>query len=126
MLRMMHKLGEDVKHGQGASRFKPSAAVHRPILVVTVREHRGHSRIPRDLASGRGSWRCDPTPPVPAFFKKEILPSLAPCSISSIVEAAGLSRVMCSKIRRGVQMPHARHWEALHKLGRGKEMVRAD
>jgi hypothetical protein len=33
-----------------------------------------------------------------------------------LLRATGLSRTYCGMIRRGVQIPHPRHWEALRAL----------
>jgi hypothetical protein len=32
------------------------------------------------------------------------------------MRATGLSRTYCGMIRRGVRVPHQRHWEALREL----------
>jgi hypothetical protein len=51
-------------------------------------------------------------------FKHEILPGLRDVPLSIIARATGFSRGYCSFIRRGVRIPHPRHWEALRKIAR--------
>jgi CRISPR-associated endonuclease Cas1 len=50
-------------------------------------------------------------------FTNEILPGLRDRPIQDIVAATGLSDHYCSLIRLGKRVPHARHWEALRRLG---------
>ncbi len=52
----------------------------------------------------------------PAIFEKEIVPKLNAVSLLETMRATGLSRTYCGMIRRGVRIPHRRHWEALREL----------
>jgi hypothetical protein len=52
----------------------------------------------------------------PESFAKEIGPRLATASRAAMMRATGLSRPYYSMIRRGVRIPHPRHWEALRGL----------
>ncbi len=52
----------------------------------------------------------------PAIFEKEIRPKLKTVSLLETMRATGLSRTYCGMIRRGVRIPHPRHWEALREL----------
>ena len=52
----------------------------------------------------------------PAIFEKEIRPKLKTVSLLETMQATGLSRTYCGMIRRGVRVPHPRHWEALRAL----------
>jgi len=52
----------------------------------------------------------------PATFAHEIAPQLANVTLTEMMEATGLSRPYCAMIRRGVRVPHARHWSALRML----------
>jgi hypothetical protein len=54
----------------------------------------------------------------PAIFEKEIGPKLKTVSLLETMQATGLSRTYCGMIRRGVRIPHPRHWEALRELVR--------
>ena len=46
----------------------------------------------------------------------EIRPKLKTVSLLETMRATGLSRTYCGMIRRGVRVPHPRHWEALQCL----------
>ncbi len=54
----------------------------------------------------------------PETFTKEILPLIQEIPLSALVDATGLSKGYCSFIRRGIKVPHERHWPALSQLGR--------
>jgi hypothetical protein len=62
----------------------------------------------------------------PAVFRREILPHRqdVPLSVMAMARATGLSEQYCSLIRRGMRVPHTRHWEALSRTWRGP-VVRA-
>jgi hypothetical protein len=57
----------------------------------------------------------------PAIFEKEIGPKLKTVSLLETMRATGLSRTYCGMIRRGVRIPHPRHWGALSELVRSSE-----
>jgi len=57
----------------------------------------------------------------PAIFEKEIKPKLKTVSLLETMQATGLSRTYCGMIRRGVRVPHPRHWEALRELVRSPD-----
>ncbi len=52
----------------------------------------------------------------PAQFKRDVLPGLAHLTLRQLQGATGLSRALCSKIRRGDVVPHSRYWRALKEL----------
>ncbi len=52
-----------------------------------------------------------------ADFIRYILPRLQVIPLSAISKATGLSRGYASMIRRGLYVPHPRHWESLKGLG---------
>ena len=52
----------------------------------------------------------------PAIFKTEIGPKLKTVSWLETMRATGLSRTYCGMIRRGVRIPHPRHWGVLRTL----------
>jgi hypothetical protein len=52
----------------------------------------------------------------PATFENAIAPKLATTTLAEMMLATGLSRPYCALIRRGVRVPHARHWEVLRAL----------
>ncbi len=51
----------------------------------------------------------------PDVFRRDILPKLRGVSLGMMANATGLSQQYCSQIRRGLKVPHERHWEALAK-----------
>src|SRR5690606_24023136 len=55
--------------------------------------------------------------PPAEHFTESILPALADVTIRQMMEATGLSSGYCSMIKRGVKIPHPRHWPTLRQLG---------
>lgn len=55
-----------------------------------------------------------------AAYVREILPTLQQLSLSTIASATGLSQQYCSLIRRGLRVPHPRHWQTLAHI-RGED-----
>lgn len=53
-----------------------------------------------------------------AAFAREIVPHLQSLPLSVISKHTGLSQQYCSLIRRGLYIPHPRHWDALRNLMR--------
>ena len=87
--------GHDPTHGgtAGAKRAAAAAARH-----AEAREWRaGGAREPAN--GGR--------------FEREVLPLLRDVPLRAMVDATGLSKPQCSMIKRGLRVPHERHWEAL-------------
>ena len=52
----------------------------------------------------------------PEVFRRDILPRLQSVSLGMMAKATGLSQSYCSSIRRGLHVPHQRHWGVLHYL----------
>ncbi len=52
-------------------------------------------------------------------FAEDVLPQLRSVPLSVMMDATGLSVRYCSVIRRGLKVPHRRHWEILRHLGKG-------
>ena len=52
----------------------------------------------------------------PDTFSREILPQLQDVPLSAMVDATGLSKGYCSFIKRGIKIPHERHWPSLERL----------
>jgi hypothetical protein len=52
-------------------------------------------------------------------FKRDILPGLQGVTLRRIMEATGLSKRCASQIRRGLAVPHKRHWDKLHEAALG-------
>ncbi|MDA1004466.1 MAG: CRISPR-associated endonuclease Cas1 [Chloroflexi bacterium] len=54
--------------------------------------------------------------PADSVFRDGILPRLQDVPLRGMMEATGLSKMQCSRIRRGIHVPHPRHWVALQGL----------
>ena len=64
-----------------------------------------------------GQWNRDnQARPDPAVFAIEILPGLQGFTLKEIKAVTGLSLDYCSKIKRGLKVPHPRHWQLLRRL----------
>ncbi len=110
--------------------FQDSAewvAVGRARLIQLRKEgvdpaHGGQAaqkRSPKVGAENRRSykWNKENTDrPGPEVFEQEILPSLQGVSLKDMATATGLSIDYCSKIRRGLKVPHPRHWPAFRAI----------
>jgi hypothetical protein len=51
----------------------------------------------------------------PETFTREILPALERVPLSELAQATGLSMLYVSQIRRGLKVPHARHWPRIRQ-----------
>lgn len=49
-------------------------------------------------------------------FRSEILPGVQGVALSTLLTTTGLSQQYCSLIRRGLKVPHRRHWRKLSEL----------
>jgi hypothetical protein len=52
-------------------------------------------------------------------FSRELLPALDHVSVATLAKATSLSKTYCSFIKRGLRVPHPRHWATLKALGAG-------
>jgi hypothetical protein len=93
----MRAKGEDPAHGGEAAR-KRSQNVSRQNLASRAWDRENTER------------------PGEKLFREQILPVLQSVRLGEMVNATGLSVDYCSKIRRGLKVPHPRHWEALRSL----------
>ncbi len=59
-------------------------------------------------------------------FMREILPGLPDISVCQMVQATGLTRQYCARIRSGGFVPHECHWEALRRLAIPPEGIGTD
>jgi hypothetical protein len=62
------------------------------------------------------AWDKEHEQPDPGVFAREILPGLQGIPLRRLAEATGLSIQHCGLIRRGLRVPHPRHWESLRVL----------
>ncbi len=54
--------------------------------------------------------------PEPEHFTRDILPILQDVPLSEMAKATGLTEGYCSFVRRGLKVPHQRHWKTLATL----------
>jgi CRISPR-associated endonuclease Cas1 len=95
--------GRDPTHGGAAARKRAKSLARR-----------------REEAA---KWERTNHRPDPEEFRRRILPGLQAVPIEEMARATGLSVRYCSMIRRGLYMPHPRHWEVLKLLGEGMSRV---
>lgn len=95
-LATMRNSGRDPAHGGEAAR------------------KRGNKNRQRQLAVAK--WNTNNERPSNRIFVDEILPEIQSFSLNQLSDATGLSVDYCSKIRRGIKIPHPRHWEAFRAL----------
>ena len=74
------------------------------------------ARRMRALRAANREWERLHGRPDAAQFKRDVLPNLATITLRQLQAATGLSRALCTKIRRGDVVPHPRYWEALEEL----------
>ncbi len=96
-LRRLRAEGRDPAHGGGAARKRGTS----------------NGKWQREAAS----WnRAHPNRPDSEVFRREILPRLQGMPLGRIAKATGLTLMYCSMIRRGLCVPHPRHWETLRRI----------
>jgi CRISPR-associated endonuclease Cas1 len=81
----------------------------------------GRKRGARNAAHQSAVARWDQENPGNAgdeSFRRDVLPGLQAVPLRAMAEATGLTEGYCSFIRRGIRVPHARHWETLARLGK--------
>ncbi len=57
----------------------------------------------------------------PTDFVRDVLPAVRAASVGQLAAASGLSLTYCSLIRRGLKVPHRRHWAALLGLSSAQD-----
>ena len=83
-----------------------------PRRSAAVNQARGEAIS--ELHRRNRSWaREHPAQRDQAWFKREVATKLDAYSLKEIAAATGLSLAACSRIRAGLKIPHARHWDAL-------------
>jgi len=96
-LGRLRQQGSDPAHGGEAARTRG----------------RKIARHNRELARWQGGVDATSDPDT---FRREILPGLRRVPLQRIAQAVGISEGYASFIRRGVRVPHPRHWESLARL----------
>ncbi len=95
-LASLRNAGADPAHGGDAARKRGET----------------NARHARDAAA----WKQQAGPSDTETFVRDILPRLQGVPLSRMAEATGLSLRWCSLIRRGIRVPHPRHWGPLKQL----------
>ncbi len=95
-LKELRNLGRDPAHGGSAAE-----------------KRRDTNLAHRDKAN---AWDRANERPDPKIFTAEILLALHDVSAGEMARVTGLSAGYCSMIKRGLRIPHPRHWEALASL----------
>lgn len=85
--------------------------LQRPSTKAKLRE----ARL-RRIEEARQSVQSPVSPPQLEEYRREVLPGLRGIPVRKLAAATGLSRPYCSEIRRGMKIPHPRHWESLRAL----------
>ncbi|MEZ4412427.1 MAG: CRISPR-associated endonuclease Cas1 [Gemmatimonadales bacterium] len=73
----------------------------------------------RQIARDNKRWGAGKAPTDPDAFRAEILPKIQGVPLKVLVEATGLTKSACSRIRAGETVPHPRHWAAFASHGSG-------
>lgn len=58
-------------------------------------------------------------------YVRTVVPGLASVKLSDLMAATGLSNASWSTIRRGLTVPHPRHWDVIAQLIRARGTPRA-
>jgi hypothetical protein len=78
---------------------------------------RGASRVRRQQEIREWEAQSDGAEFDPRTFELEVLPLIRNLPLSDLVRATGLTHGYLSQIRRGVKVPHPRHWPRLREVG---------
>lgn len=68
------------------------------------------------IARENRQWDRTNGPTDAATFRRDILPQIQALRLKALIEATGLTKGACSRIRAGKTVPHPRHWQAFREL----------
>jgi CRISPR-associated endonuclease Cas1 len=102
--------GRDTREQQRASGVDPSHGGE-------AARRRGASRVQRQREIREWEAQSGGAEFDPRVFELEILPLIRELPLSDLVRATGLTHGYLSQVRRGVKVPHARHWTRLRAAG---------
>ena len=105
-LAKRRRSGADPAHGGSAGRARGRRNAEHHATIAAWKQHTGEEGLEND---------ADETNPM--VFTREILPGLQGVPLREMSEATGLTQGYCSFVRRGLKVPHKRHWNALKRLG---------
>jgi len=121
----------DVRREQGTDTFARSG----PAALAAQREDgndpahggaAGEARGQRNAAHvvAVALWEREETKePDSEHFSRDILPMLQTVPLRAMAHATGLTEGYCSFIRRGLKVPHRRHWTALAALATARDQT---
>lgn len=94
----------------------------RQRLRVAMIPEACHGRNLRTLrpADWQDAGDADGLPP-DCDFRRDIPPGLQAHSVAALARATGLTPGYCSFVRRGLRVPHRRHWETLSVIARDNQ-----
>ena len=85
-------------------RYQPATVRRRQQVVAKVREaDQRWERVSHSVVT-----RED--------YLRNVAPALEALKLTDVVRVTGLSKASCSRIRRGLSVPHPRHWESLARI----------
>lgn len=87
----------------------PSSRVEVRQRIATSQRRRWQERLSSAEESGFGT--------APSTFRRLVLPGIQGVSSSQLAQATGLSGGYCGLVRRGLRVPHPRHWAAFQLAG---------
>lgn len=91
------------------------ASGYDPTATTQARSKIGATN--RAQSERRAEWeRTHEERPDPSTFRAEVLPKIQEVPLRRLAEVTGLSITHCAKIRAGLVVPHAMHWEAFANL----------
>lgn len=109
---------------EGLATFKASGPAALARLMAEGRDptHGGEAARKRAASLARrqyeaARWERSHTRPGREEFRRTVLPGLQSVPLRRMANATGLSIRYCSLIRRGLYVPHPRHWVALTRAG---------
>ena len=94
----------------------PECIAADPRQTPEVRSRRGRAIAARKAALATQDAAGLPPGCDAAWYRREVLPRLAPLKLSQLVEASGYSKGHCSNLRAGKFTPHPSTWPALAAL----------
>ncbi len=113
----------DERKAEGLKAFARAGSTSLSKLIAQGRDpaHGGEAGLKRAETVSRRlreakEWNERHPRPNASEFVRTILPSVQRVSIRRMVKATRLSPRYCSLIRRGLRVPHPRHWKALRSL----------
>ncbi len=114
----------DARKAEGLEAFARAGSTSLSKLIAQGRDpaHGGEAGLKRGETASRRlkearEWDKKHSRPDSEQFAYAILPGLMRVPLRRIMRATGLSLRYCSLVRRGLRVPHPRHWDILAEIG---------